>query len=118
MRLQIGQNIDNNRVRLDFRKSPDRPANSPTYEINKDKADEFVRKYNAQEKKLLSMTMLSGGILAGISTFLSISKHSWKMALFGIPGSIITGLGIGTLYSAQKKNDLMDEYDVKEFVKK
>lgn len=50
MRLQIGPNIDNGRVRLDFRKSPDRPQSTPSYEIEQTKADEFVKKYNSQEK--------------------------------------------------------------------
>ena len=52
MRLQIGPSIDNNKVRLDFRKSPVKPDNVPSYEIEKSKADEFVRKYNSQEKNL------------------------------------------------------------------
>ena len=45
MKLMISQNIDNNRVRLDFRKSPDRPKNIPSYEIDSHNADEFVKEY-------------------------------------------------------------------------
>ena len=115
MRLQISQNIDNNRVRLDFRNSPDKPKNTPSYQIEKSKADEFVRKYNSQEKKLLNITMGLSSFLGGIGATLAIIKHSWKWALFGIPTGALTGWGLGTMFSSLKKNDLMDKYNVNEY---
>ncbi|MBO5385540.1 hypothetical protein J6A64_04420 [bacterium] len=117
MRLQVGQRIDNNRVRLDFRNSPDKPKNTPSYEIEKSKADEFVRKYNAQEKKLLNFTMVTSSLLGGISAIIAIVKHSIKHAIIGIPLGILAGWLIGTTISSHKKNDLMDRYNVKEYSK-
>jgi uncharacterized membrane protein YsdA (DUF1294 family) len=117
MRIQVSQNIDNNRVRLDFRNSPDKPKNTPSYEIEKSKADEFVRKYNSQEKKLFNFTILTSSVLGGIGAIIAMVKHSFKHALFGIPIGILTGWGIGTSFSSHKKNNLMDEYDVKEYSK-
>ena len=117
MRLQVGQSIDRNRVRLDFRNSPDKPKNTPSYEIEKSKADEFVRKYNNQEKKLFNLTMLTSGILASVGAIIAMTKRSLKLALIGIPIGIIAGWSIGTIISSCKKNDLMDEYNVKEYQK-
>lgn len=118
MRLQIGQSIDNNRVRLDFRNSPDKPKNTPSYAIEKSKADEFVNKYNIQEKNLCSFTMLASTILGGVGVIVGILKRSLKWTLIGLPIGVITGLGLGSIFSSKKKNDLMDEYNVKEYAKK
>ena len=48
MRLEIGSNIDNKRVRLDFRKDNTRAVYMPSYQIKTANADEFVTKYNKQ----------------------------------------------------------------------
>ena len=117
MRLQVGQSIDNNRVRLDFRNSPDKPKNTPSYEIEKSKADEFVRKYNSQEKQLLKFTMITSSLLGGIGAIIAIVKRSIKHAIIGIPLGILAGWLIGTTISSHKKNDLMDRYNVKEYSK-
>ena len=117
MRLQIGQNIDNSRVRLDFRNSPDKPKNTPSYQIEKSKADEFVRKYNSQEKKLFNFTMITSSLLGGVGAIIAIVKHSIKHALIGIPLGVLAGWIIGTSVSSHKKNDLMDKYNVKEYSK-
>ena len=117
MRLQVGQSIDNNRVRLDFRNSPDKPKNTPSYQIEKSKADEFVRKYNSQEKKLLNFTMVTSSLLGGIGAIIAIVKSSIKHAIIGIPLGILAGWLIGTTISSHKKNDLMDRYNVKEYSK-
>ena len=117
MRLQVGQRIDNNRVRLDFRNSPDKPKNTPSYQIEKSKADEFVRKYNSQEKKLFNFTMITSSLLGVIGAIMAMVKHSIKHAIIGIPLGILTGWLIGTAVSSHKKNDLMDKYNVKEYSK-
>lgn len=118
MRLQIGQNIDSTRVRLDFRNSPDKPKNIPSYEIEKSKADEFVNKYNIQEKNLFNFTMLLCGVFGGVGAVIGVLKRSFKWAVFGIPVGWLLGLGVGTVFSTQKKNELMDEYNVKEYSNK
>lgn len=115
MKLQVGQSIDSNRVRLDFRKSPSSPSNAPSYEIEKDKADEFVSKYNKQESKLSRNINLAVAILAIAGWGVSIWKKSLKMAFLWVPAGIIAGLGIGALISSHQKNNLMDKYQVREY---
>ena len=115
MKLQVGQNIDNNRVRLDFRKSPSSPSNPPSYVIEKDKADEFVSKYNKQESNLSRNINLAVAAFAVIGLGVSIWKKSLKMALLWVPAGVLAGLGIGALVSAHKKNNLMDKYQVREY---
>lgn len=115
MKLQVGQSIDNNKVRLDFRKSPSSPANTPSYEIEKDRADEFVSKYNNQEKKLSRNINFAIAMFALVGWGVSIWKKSLKMALLWVPAGILAGLGIGALISSHKKNNLMDKYQVREY---
>jgi uncharacterized membrane protein len=117
MRLQVGAGISNNNVRLDFRKSSDRPNNTPSYIIEKSKADEFVKKFNTQEKKLLNLTMLTATGLAIIGWISALHKRSWKHALTVIPLGFVSGLGLGAIFASYKKNRLMNEYNVKEFSK-
>lgn len=115
MKLQVGPSIDNNKVRLDFCKSPGRPENSPTYEIESSRADEFVKKYNNQEKKLSRNINLSIATFAIAGWGYSIYKRSLKMALLWVPVGIVAGLGIGAAISSYKKNNLMDKYQVREY---
>ena len=118
MRLQIGPSIDNNKVRLDFRKSPVKPDNVPSYEIEKSKADEFVRKYNSQEKNLVILTILSAAVCAILGMFASSHKNSIIKTVMGLAGGTIVGTGIGIGISSYKKIHLMDEYNVNEIHKK
>jgi hypothetical protein len=115
MKLQIGPSIDNNMVRLDFRKGPDKPDNSPSYKIEKNKADEFVKKYNNQENKLVKYTNFAVALWTIAGLGYSLFKRSLKVALLWVPAGIIAGLGIGATISARKKNNLMDKYDVREY---
>lgn len=114
MRLEIGPYIGNNKVRLDFKRSPDRPDNIHSYEIDKSKADEFVKKYNAQERKLLDLTIVSVAFFSILGWFAGIRKRSFAWAVIGIPAGVITGLGLGALISSYRKNNLMDKYNVKQ----
>ena len=115
MKLEVGQSIDNNRVRLDFCKSPDRPKNPPTYEIEKTKADEFVKKYNNQDSKLVRNTNFVIALMAIGGWAISIYKHSLKMALLWVPAGLLAGIGVSAAISSHKKNNLMDEYKVREY---
>ena len=115
MNLQVGQSVDNNKVRLDFRKSPSRPPNAPSYIIEKDMADEFVSKYNKQEKRLSRNINIAVGVFALVGWGVSIWKKSLKMALLWVPLGILAGFGIGAAISAHRKNDLMDRYQVREY---
>jgi hypothetical protein len=120
MRLQISTVIDNKHVRLDFRKSPDRPENMPSYKIENAKADEFVLKYNKLSDKLtkasntvIVFSVIAGAIAAG-KTLMSQHTHKYLKALgafVGITGSVT---GVTALVSSKIKNNLMDKYNVKE----
>lgn len=112
MRLEIGANIDNKRVRLDFRKGGVQASYMPSYQIQKSKADEFVAKYNEQSSLLKKATFV---IVAVMSVFGGIiGSHSKnKLCLpAGIFAGIIAGLGAGAFVSTEKRSKLMDEYEV------
>lgn len=112
MILRIGPDIDNNKVRLDFRNSPVKPDSTPSYEIEKSKADEFVKKYNHQEFKLKSLTTFLT-TLGGLSgCLMSFRKKSWLWILIATPAGMLAGLCTGAIISSCKKNRLMDKYDV------
>ncbi len=114
MRLQIGPSIDNNKVRLDFRKSPDRPDNPPSYQIDSTKADEFVNRYNSQSKNLNKFTLITVSVLTVLGFAAGMLKRSIVGSFAGIAGGILAGLSLGAAYSSYRKNSLMDKYDVKE----
>lgn len=116
MRLQIGPNIDNGRVRLDFRKSPDRPQSTPSYEIEQTKADEFV-KNTIHKKKIVQYDYDFVAAFSMLGWITSIYKRSILWGILGIPGGVIAGLGVGAMISSNKKNNLMDKYNVKEVTK-
>ena len=114
MKLQVGPNIDNTMVRLDFRKSPDKPEYTPSYIIEKSKADEFVKKYNEQETKLFNFTIISSAVFAGLGWLASRHKSNWLWKIFSIPAGIISGATVGAMISSHNKSNLMDKYNVKE----
>ena len=117
MRLQVGPSIDNNKVRLDFRKSPAKPDNIPSYEIEKSKADKKIKKYNSQEKNLVILTIISAAVCAILGMFASSHKNSFLRTILGLAGGTVVGTGIGIGISSYKKNHLMDEYNVNEVPK-
>lgn len=117
MRLEIGPSIDSSKVRLDFRKSPDRPKYAPSYQIEKSKADEFVEKYNAQEKALLKFTMATIAISAIGAIVATVKKHSLKWLAVALTLGAVSGTVIGAVIASHKKNLLMDKYNVKPFSK-
>lgn len=114
MKLQIGSNLGNNKIRLDFRQSPGKPDNAPNYQIDVQKADEFVKKYNKQSKTLLNFTVLTSaaGALAGF--FAAIKAKSPIKVMLSIFIGTLAGLCAGTAFSASKKNSLMKQYNIKE----
>ncbi len=117
MRLEIGPSIDSSKVRLDFRKGPDRPKYTPSYEIEKSKADEFVKKYNAQEKTLLKFTTVAIAISAIGAIAATLKKRSLKWIAASLTLGAVSGTVIGVVISSHKKNSLMDKYNVKPFSK-
>lgn len=121
MKLMISQNIDNNRVRLDFRKSPDRPKNIPSYEIDSHNADEFVKEYNLQVEKIHKITNgtigasgIAGGLL-GIKVYKSAAKHKLLKGLSTLAAGVISGSVISAAIASNMKNKLMDKYHVRLF---
>ena len=117
MQLRVGQSLDSKRERLDFKKSPSTPDRVPSYEIEKARADEFVKKYNEQGAKLFTVTQVCanlGALLGGLAGF---HKRSFKLVFGGAFTGLVAGFLAGTGYSVYKKNSLMKEYDVKQISK-
>jgi hypothetical protein len=120
MRLQISSVIDNSHVRLDFRKSPDRPENVPSYKIENSKADEFVLKYNKLSDKLnkTNNTIIALGIIAGAASgfkiLLSEHAYKWVKAAIALLGTTAFVIGATAIVTSKIKNKLMDKYNVKE----
>ncbi len=122
MKLQIVQNLEDGRVRLDYKSSPKKPANAPSYSIAEDKADEFVSKYNEQADNLHKITTactIAGGVggwLIALHKIAAKSQHSLVSAIFGIPLGIIAGSITSAIISYEKKNNLMDKYNVRTYL--
>ncbi len=118
MQLRVGQSLDSSRVRLDFKKSPSTPDSAPSYEIEKTRADEFVKKYNSQGAKLFTITQVSANLGALLGCIAGFHKRSVKMMFGGAFAGLVSGFLLGTGYTVYKKNSLMKEYDVKQISKK
>lgn len=118
MRLEIGQNIDNKRVRLDFRKDNYSAVYMPSYVISKSKADEFISRYNEQDSILQKVTFCSVIGASSFGGFIASHFNRKKLLIpFGILSGVVAGLGLGAAISADKKDDLMTKYNVKELNK-
>lgn len=114
MRLEIGTNIDNKRVRLDFRKDNTRAGYMPSYQIKTVNADEFVTKYNNQSSFLKKMTVAFVGLFAMVGGYWGIKSNRNFMKPLGIILGALSGLGIGAMISKKVRNNLMDKYEVKD----
>jgi len=115
MRLQIGPNIGNNKVRLDFKQSPGKPDNTPSYVIDAASADEFVNKYNDQSKNLLNLTVFLSAAGAIISSAAALKKKVSKFkTLISASAGCLTGFGFGVGVSSYKKHKIMEDYNIKE----
>lgn len=120
MQLKVKQNIGQDKVVLTYKTTPTKPAQAPSYIIKKDKADEFVKKYNSQEQKLSKLSILlimATSVLAGgISITQGKSIYKSKLNLFKpimyISAGLLTGGVISSVISSKLKNNLMDKYDV------
>ena len=116
MQLKVSESLDSNRVRLDFKKSPYTPSCVPSYEIDKSRADEFVKKYNAQENnsaRIIQSSAAIGGLIGCLSSFF---KYSLKRMGIGTLIGCTSGLLLGSVYTHHKKNSLIKEYGVKDVV--
>ena len=114
MRLEIGSNIDNKRVRLDFRKDNTRAVYMPSYQIKSAKADEFVTKYNKQSSFLKKLTAVFVGAFAILGGYLGAKSERKLYKPLGIILGALSGLGVGAIISKEKRNKLMDKYEVKD----
>lgn len=124
MKLIIGPNITDNKVRLDFRNSPDKPNNVPSFEIENSKADEFVKEYNSQSEKLhkVANTIMGiSGIVGVIASSIILFKSSTKKVVKAL-SALVASLAVGAIASAKiasdKKNELMDKYKVYKHIQK
>ena len=116
MKIEISQTSADNKVRLDYKSSPTKPANTPAYIIDKEKADEFVKEYNTQTKKLQKITfvtILLGGIMGALAPRKTPSKLNKILKTFITTLSgVIAGAIVSAVISYKKKNNLMNRYDV------
>lgn len=120
MKLIIGANLEGNTVRLDYKSGPEKPANTPSYIIKEDRADEFVKKYNRQVETLHKVTtafVTAGAVGGWILALRSIAKSKLQLitSTLGIPAGIALGFLISAIISSCLKNNLMDKYDVKKY---
>ncbi len=120
MQLKVKQNIGQDKVVLTYKTTPTKPTHVPSYIIKKDKADEFIRKYNSQEQKLSKLSVLltiATSALAGVISIKqckSIYKSKLKLfkPLMYIGAGMLIGVLISSVISSKLKNNLMDKYDV------
>lgn len=116
MQLKVSESLDSNRVRLDFKKSPFTPSRVPSYEIDKSKADEFVKKYNDQERKSVKTIQISTAIGGMVGCLSGVYKYSLKRMSIGTLIGCASGLFAGTMFTHHKKDSLIKEYGVKDVV--
>lgn len=118
MKLIIGPNLIDNKVRLDFKASPENPKRIPSYTIQEDKADEFVKEYNTQAETLKKDAKIYtgiGGVLGGILALISSTKHKIFHSTLGLLIGITAGGLLSAIVSYEKKNNLMDKYNVEKY---
>ena len=114
MKLRIGAETANGKTRLEYIKTPSSPNNSPSYLIKKEKADEFVRKYNDLDTNMNIM----GAFLTTASSIMGWTiayekKQAIKISLLGTLVGAITGVILNSIITHYKKNSLMNKYNVK-----
>ena len=115
MQLKVKQNIGKDKVVLTYKTSPTKPVKTPSYIIKKEKADEFVKKYNSQEKILSRLSIfltLATSTIAGIFSIkqgrnnLYKSKFALFKPLIHILIGTLTGGVISSMFSSKLKNNL------------
>lgn len=120
MQLKVKQNLGQDKVILTYKSTPTKPNHTPNYIIKKDKADEFIKKYNSQDRNLSKFSVLLTMITSATAGIFSIKQiHPYKSKfnifikpLLYISVGIITGLLASSIISSKLKNNLMDKYDV------
>lgn len=114
MQLTI-HDYDKKYKRLEYAKTPVKPRFAPAYIISGKRADEFVKKYNAQSESLVknSILMTASGTIIGCGMALSQSAKKIGIIMKSIAGAAV-GLICGIFVSQHEKNKLMDEYNVEE----
>ena len=116
MKLKIGPDIDNNSVRLDYVKTPGRPINMPSYIIDKNSADVFVKKYNeiSEISSLKSLFFTLFGSMMGLGIASKRHTHKFLHITTGISSGAIAGLVTSMITIRNEKNKLMNKYKVLE----
>lgn len=119
MQLKVKQNIGQDSVVLTYKSTPTKPSRVPSYVIKKDKADEFIKKYNSQEEILFKFSVLLSGITSLVGGIIPLKRknpYKSKLNVFRSMsyafGGLVMGVFASSLISSKLKNDLMDKYDV------
>lgn len=116
MKLKIGQALDNNSVRLDYVKTSGSPNDMPSYIIDKNSADEFVKKYNKKLETSSTKSLFSTlvGSMMGLGVALRKHNHKFLHMATGMSSGAIAGLVTSMIAIRHDKNKLMDKYKVLE----
>lgn len=113
MQITLGAELPDNKIRLNYVQSPHKPSNLPIYSINRNKADEFVRKYNTQSSNLNKLG-IGLTVLGALGGYHFIGKNFFSKIIKGVPIGAIAGFLTGAAISRFQKNRLMEEYGVVE----
>ena len=113
MQITLGAELPNNKIRLNYVQSPHKPSNTPVYSINRDKADEFIQKYNNQSSNLnkFGIFMTTFGALGG---YRYVGKNTFSRLLKGVPLGGLAGFFTGAAIARFQKDKLMEKYGVEQ----
>ncbi len=114
MYISAAQEIQNNKVKLVYKNSPYKPYNAPSYKIDKQYADEFVKKYNSKTSELNKLTACFS-MFGAVVGFAAAGKKLTSKIFKGLPIGAFSGLIAGGIISYSCKNNLMEKYNVRKY---
>ena len=112
MQLVIGNDYGNS-VYLRYAESKTKPENSPYYIIKREYADEFVGKYNKQNRNLSIFTAFLAVISGAGGAYINKNKNS---KILGLIISAFIGIFAGSMLAHEKNMKLMEKYHVKSYL--
>ena len=102
--------LPNGRIRLEYYPAPE--WQNYSFSIKKEYADEFVKEYNLQNKRLNKMGIVFT-LLGALGGFRTMGKDTLSKILNGIPIGAVIGFLSAAAISHNSKDKLMEKYDVR-----